>query len=350
MEIEEKKMENKGIILIVICALVLGSLPGCSKNYVPVPPTATEEATLEPTETPVPSTPTSIPPTITPTPVPPTQTPIPPTITPTPIVISVLSKSPELILASDMPKRPTSLPRHVVYTLPDMDQVLVAHELVFYTPENPLRDALAVDIYYPPNYQFGTKLPIVILSHGFGDVPNDLDKDLWQHKDWAKLIAASGMIAVSAQAGMEPVKNSYRLLEFLAENEDFLGVDLSRIGFWACSGQGWPVFDALKDKNSPYRDAFKAAAFYYLDLIGVDPSTWPPNLSLFVVRAGKDEAMSSDAMDNVVSKARSINMPVEYIVLEDAPHGFDVFQDNQVNKDTVQQTLEFFKSNLLPQD
>jgi hypothetical protein len=332
-------MKIKWVFLIIICSLIMSSLPGCSQNNVPVPPTATlpkptatQEPTLEPIATPVPPTPTSI----------------PPTSTPTPIAIPLLSKSPELILAINKPNKHTTLAHHVVYKVPEMDNVLVANELVFYQSENKIYDDLTVDIYYPPNYQFGTKLPIVILSHGFSDRPNDLDKDMWQHMDWAKLIAASGMIAVSAQAGNDPVKNSHRVFDFLAANADLLGVDLTRIGFWACSGQGQPVFDAFKDKNSPYRDAFKSAVFLYLDIRNADPSLWPPDLSLFVVKAGKDEYLSGKVTDNFVTKARSNNIPTEYIELADAPHGFDGEQDTQVNQETIQKALEFFKTNLLP--
>jgi dienelactone hydrolase len=203
-----------------------------------------------------------------------------------------------------------------------------------------------VDIYYPPNYRFETKLPIVILSHGFQET-NEFDKDMPQHMDWAKLIAASGIIAISAQAGGAPIQNSYRVFDFLAANADFLGIDLTRIGFWACSGQGGPVFKALGDKELPYRDGFRAAVFIYLDLRPATPSNWPQSLSLFVVKVGGDPNISNRIMDNFVSQARSSNIPTEYIELAGATHAFDVRQNTQANKDVIQQALEFFKSKLL---
>ncbi len=255
----------------------------------------------------------------------------------------LLSKAPELIPAINKPFRPTSMPDHVVYTVPEMDKVLLASELAYYHD-------LLMDIYYPPDYRAGTKLPIVILTHGFPDVPNDLDKDLGQHIDWGKLIAASGVIAISAQAGDSPVENSYHVFEFLNANADALGVDLTRIGFWACSGQGAPAFKALQDKQLPYRDAFKAAVFTYLNLTTADPSGWPTNLALFVVKAANDSTIDGLTIDTFVSQSRSSNLSTEYIELADAPHGFDVFQDTQASKDTIRQALEFFKSKLLPQN
>ena len=320
-----------GFVLAVI--LILSACTAAKPTPTPTP--------IPPTSTPIPPTATPIPPTN--TPVPPTSTPIPPTPTtqPTAMPVPLLSKPPELILATLKPNRSTTYPGHVVYTLPEMDKVLIAFELEYY-------NGLVVDIYYPPNYQFGAKLPIVILSHGFEDIPFDLDKDMIQHINWAKLIAASGMIAISAQAGNAPIENSFRVFDFLAANADFLGVDLTRIVFWACSGQGGPAFKVLQSKNLPYRDGFKAAVFTYLDVTPADPSVWPQNLSLFVVKAGSDEYIPGSTIDNFVSQARLNKIQTEYIELAGAPHDFDGAWDTQASKDTIKQALEFFKSKLLP--
>jgi dienelactone hydrolase len=220
-----------------------------------------------------------------------------------------------------------------------MDKVLLASELAYYND-------LTVDIYYPPDHRFETKLPIVILSHGFQET-DEFDKDMASQIDWAKLMAASGMIAISAQAGQAPTQNSYRVFDFLAANADFLGIDLTRIGFWAASGEGEPAFKALEDKELPYRDGFRAAVFLYLDLSSATPSNWPQSLSLFVVKAGADKGIDPSAMDNFVSQARSSNIPTEYIELAGAPHAFDVNMFSQDTRDVIQQALEFFKGKLL---
>jgi hypothetical protein len=318
---------NRWLIAIVLALIVI--LTACNAappkaTLTPIPPTATP---IPPTNTPLPSTHTPVPPT--------------PTTQPTVVTVPLLSKPPELILAGHKPYRNTSYPNHMVYWVPDMDKVLLAFELKYY-------GNLLVDIYYPPNYQFDTKLPIVILAHGFEDLPTESDKDMEHHMDWAKLIAASGMIAISAQAGNAPVENSYRVFDFLAANADFLGIDLTRIGFWACSGQGEPVFQALQKKNLAYRDGFKAGVFTYLDLTSADPSLWPQNLSLFVVKAMNDQYVSGSTMDNFVSQARLNNIQTEYIELADAPHSFDGELNTQASKDTIKQEIEFFKSKLLP--
>ena len=287
------------------------------------------------------ATPPAATPTLIPTTGPvPTTTASAATDTPPPVNIPLLSKSPELILASNKPERKTSFPGNVVYAMPEMDKVLLASELTYYND-------LKVDVYYPPGYNFDTRLPIVILTHGFQET-DEYDKDMPQHMDWAKLIAASGMIAVSAQAGSAPVENSYRVLDFLAANADMLGLDLTRIGFWACSGQGGPAFKAFQDEKLPYRDAFKAAVFTYLDFSSADPGVWPQNLSQFVVKAGRDENIPGETIDNFVDQARASKIPTEYVELADAPHAFDVLQNTQASKDTIQQALQFLKDKLLP--
>ena len=167
-----------------------------------------------------------------------------------------------------------------------------------------------------------------------------------QHIDWAKLIAASGMIAVSAQSGVVPNQASYRALEFLAANADVLGLDLTRIGFWACSSQGTPMFLMLRDKELPYRDGFRAGVFAYQHLT-TDPSDWPQKLSLFVIKAGDDAYVSGSAMDRFVSRARSKGISTEYVELAGAPHGFDTYQNKPAAKDAIQHALEFFKAKLL---
>ena len=265
-------------------------------------------------------------------------TPTVPTPTPTP-EIAKLSKPPELILANDKPFEQAGWP-NVIYTIPETDEVLLASEL-------PFCNDLKADIYYPPNYNFESRLPVVIFSVGFADVAGTFDKDMTGFVDWAKLIAASGMIGVAAQAGSTPDITLFCLLDFLAANADQLGVDMTRIGFMAWSSQGGPAFAALADQTLPYRSGFKAAAFLYLDFAFAEPAQWPEKLSLFVVKAGKDKNISGTKMDNFVEKARSSNIPTEYIELPNAPHGFDSMQNTQTNKDVIVKILEFFKSTLL---
>ncbi|HMD90019.1 MAG TPA: hypothetical protein VKF38_12735 [Anaerolineaceae bacterium] len=312
-----------------IFCLVLLSLFLAACTTAPTPTntsTPTKIPTQTPTSTPAPTN--TITPTITLT--------FTPTLAPTAIVQPVvLTKSPDLILAVDKPSREACYPDlKVLYTLPSEDRVLLASELVFY-------GKLFVDIYYPPGYHFDKKLPIVILAHGFPG--SELcDKDMPQHIAWAKLIAASGMIAVSAQPGDNPSESQNHLLDYLAANAGQLGIDPSRIGFWVVSGQGDPVTDAFS--KSQYSDNFKAAVFMYSS--SNIPILWPKNLALFVVKAGKDND-SGDLLDLLVNNAKENKIPVKYVDLPDEDHAFDTNQNTQDVNHTIQQALDFYKQVLL---
>lgn len=251
-----------------------------------------------------------------------------------------LATEPMLIAATHQPvRRSTLFPGGVVYTLPTMSDTLLASELE-YSP------GLRVDLYYPPGFRFTSPLPIVILSHGFKE-ETEAHKDLPSHIDWAKLIAASGMIAASAQAGSEPVGNAFRLLEYISRNANRLGVDFDRVGFWSVSSQGEPTFRILEATSSPHRRAFRAAALLYSDLELAHPTQWPEHLALFVVKAGLDKGVSGTAMDQFVAQAQVRGMRTEYLVLPDARHAFDVRQSTQFSRDAVRQTLAFLKANLV---
>jgi hypothetical protein len=258
-----------------------------------------------------------------------------PTNTPAPPSVIRISKSPDLILASNKPQRKTTLPKHIVYSLPSQDEVLLSSEIPFF-------DKLVMDIYYPPGYHFEKKLPVVILAHGFNDIPDDLDKDQEAHMDWAKMIAESGMIVASAQAGSEPVTIGGYALDFLAINADLLGVDPSRIGFWATSGQGSSALNAFY--SSKYRDNFKAAVFMYATT--GTPSSWPKNISVLAVIA-KMDGKSRGSMNLLVSDAEKNQIPIGVITLNEGVHAFDSEQDTQDSKDTIQKVLDFLSKVLL---
>ena len=335
---QEKYMSSKFARSLILTVFLLGVLPACGPASVLISPTETRPPSV-PTPlssaTTLPSTPIAEATRTTA----PASTLVASTTTPTFAPPPHLSQSPDLILAANKPARPSSWPGNVVYKLPETEQVLLAHELIYF-------NKMKVDIYYPPDYKFENKLPVVILSHGFVET-KEYDKDIPSHMDWAKLIAASGMIAVSAQAGENPTENFYHVLDYLAANAGVLGIDMNRIGFWACSTQGKPMFHALEDSKLAYRAGFKAAVFTYLDLHAPDPGIWPKNISLFVVKAGSDHYIDGSIIDHFVANARQNKISVEYIELQNAPHGFDSMLDTQESKDTIAKALAFLRSKLL---
>src|SRR4051812_24138715 len=84
--------------------------------------------------------------------------------------------------------------RALVLQTPAMEKVSVTENIVFKSVHD---TTLWLDIYSPPAGSFTGDLPVVIFNNGVGS----LDMPRWRvYKDWAKLIASNGMIAINYQA------------------------------------------------------------------------------------------------------------------------------------------------------
>jgi hypothetical protein len=131
---------------------------------------------------------------------------------------------PSCLPAQDVPSEP------IVYQIPEMNKVQVKQNVVY----RKINDtSLTLDIYYPPAFDYKTKLPVVIFNNGVGS----LTIPMWQvYKDWGKLIAAKGMVAVNYQArnnkGME---DGNALIEYLHTNGSALNIDTGKMAIWTCS-------------------------------------------------------------------------------------------------------------------
>src|SRR5689334_20162144 len=80
--------------------------------------------------------------------------------------------------------------RGMVYQIPAMGKTIIKNNIVY---RNVNDTALSFDVYYPPGFTFNKKLPLVIFNNGVGS----MDIPRWGiYKDWAKLVAANGMIGL----------------------------------------------------------------------------------------------------------------------------------------------------------
>ena len=84
--------------------------------------------------------------------------------------------------------------RPVVYQVPAMNKV-ITREKIEYSKVNDT--SLTMDIYYPPGFDKNKLLPVVIFNNGVGV----MDLPQWRvYRDWAKLMAAHGLIAINYQS------------------------------------------------------------------------------------------------------------------------------------------------------
>ena len=125
--------------------------------------------------------------------------------------------------------------------------------------ELPGRDC-CFDLYYPANP--GSPPPVVILVTGFPDYARKQEtgkglKDLPPYVSWGKLLAGEGIAAVIASCS-DPEHDLATLIEHLGIGQIGLNLDMQRLAFWACSGNG-PVALQLLSRNPSAR----AGVFLY---------------------------------------------------------------------------------------
>ena len=94
------------------------------------------------------------------------------------------------------------------------------------------------DLYRPPDAP--GPLPAVVLVTGFADpgfraVAGCAFKDTAPFSSWARLLAASGLAAIT-YSNADPAADAPAVLAYLRDHADELGIDAGRFGLWACSG------------------------------------------------------------------------------------------------------------------
>ena len=244
----------------------------------------------------------------------------------------------------------------VVYSLPYRGEI---RESIRYGEESE-----CLDIFYPDSG--AGPFPAVVFVIGFPDpgfeaMTGKKLKDLTPYQSWARLVAASGMAAV-LYANLEPTGSSVKCLKYLRSHADALNINGNSIGLWACSGNV-PV--AIHLLNS--EPGIRCANLNYGYMLDLNDSTtvqdtsaqfrfanpnhgrdsFPQNVDLLVVKAGKDEFPGiNDGIDAFVAEGRTRKVKIELIEYSEGVHAFDVLDSSAQSIEIVQQMLEFFTTRL----
>jgi len=266
-------------------------------------------------------------------------------------------------------------PRHeitrmpVVHRMAGMDAVRVRRDVEYGTSGT---GALTMDLYYPPDLRGGPRTPAVVFVMGYSDVGarrmlGCAFKEMESFISWARLVAASGLVAVTYATGENPAADARALLRHVRRDTAALGVDEHRIGLWACSGH---VPNALSVLMEAEREFLKCAALCYGYMLDADGSTavaeaartlrfvnpaagksiddLPDDVPLFVVRAGRDGTpLLNESIDRFVARALGRNLPVTLVNHAPAPHAFDLFHDSDASREIIRQVLGFLRFHLL---
>jgi tetratricopeptide (TPR) repeat protein len=224
----------------------------------------------------------------------------------------------------------------IVYQVPAMQKVIIKEKLPFRTVND---TTLTFDIYYPPGFNFRSNLPLVIFNNGVGS----LEIPRWGvYKDWARLIAAGGMIAINHQSrGGPALEDCESLVDYLRVHASELNIDPNRIGLWACS-TNTRNGTRLAYKTRP--NDIKALVIYYgvIDSLG----ELRQDLPLFLVRAGLDAQGINIGMENFVQAAMVQDIRFELINYLEGIHAFDIYTNTDESREIIRRTVAFLKNNL----
>src|SRR5579862_6125055 len=254
--------------------------------------------------------------------------------------------------------------RPAVLVLPAMDAVVVRRDVPYQLGTDVSR---TLDLYYPSGVASSTRLPAVIFVSGGADVGfrramGCLFKEMASTTSWARLVAASGMIGIAYSNG--DADDIYAVLRHVRRYADQLGIDPTRIGIWASSGNV-PMALSVLMKDS---DIACAALLYgyMLDwpgstLVADTLKTWgfanpaaeksikdfPVGLPLFLVRAGREQFPNLNAaLDRFIVDGLARNLPLKLVNLPNAQHAFDVVEDSETARGAIHACLAFLTQNL----
>lgn len=270
-------------------------------------------------------------------------------------------------MSQDVPPNDITKKR-VVYEIPGMDAVTIRRDVEYLSTG---ARGLTTDIYYPPDWKSGERIPAVVFVSGYSDpgfqrILGCKLKDMASYISWSQLVAASGLVAVT-YTNTEPAEDIYALLQYLRDNAESLGIDETRIGVWACSGNVPNALSVLMQEDSDY---LKCAVLCYGVMMDLDGSTivaelsatfrfvnpcagktiedLPKDLPLFIARAGQDEMPHlNETIDSFLGKALSYNLPVTFANHPAAPHAFDLMHDSETSREIIRQILAFLRFHLL---
>lgn len=195
---------------------------------------------------------------------------------------------------------------------------------------------LRMDVFRPKNGSGRLPMLIVFYSGVGAQRSNSFSEG------WANAAASRGLVSVLADIRQEHAADDFRtLVDHLYENASTYHGDRDAIGVYAGSGN---VYSALPIVEDPNQTKVKAAVMYY----GTAPvATFRRDLPIMFVRAGLDRpALNGDARSGVtamMATAIAQNAPVTVINNPVGHHAFEMFDEGDVTRGVIDQTIDFVK-------
>jgi hypothetical protein len=255
--------------------------------------------------------------------------------------------------------------RVVVLALPGTDDVCVRRDVPYGAAEASAVSP-AMDVYLPPGASPEAPRAVVVFVLGYPD-PGGWLKQMGAYTSWGRLVAASGIVAIT-YANRAPLADLSTLLAYLRDPDHAasLGVDPRRIGVWAGSGNVPAAVASLMlepagtfacaalcygymfDGDGSTAVAAAAAQFGFVDATaGRSVDDLPPDLPLLVVRAGQDQMPGlNGTIDRFVADALARNLPLRVENHATGPHAFELFDGGGPARELIGRILAFFRFHL----
>lgn len=243
--------------------------------------------------------------------------------------------------------------RPVVYAIPKMDQVSVRRDLTYKTTA---AGDLKMDVYYPADLPTDARLPAVLFVHGGpammgGNWQAASWKDSEYYRSWGQLIAASGMIAVTANL---PQYDFTALIKHVRGDAAALQIDQDRLCTFGMShGAGLLVTQAmdgfpdyLRCIVAYYGSGSLSNAWFRVRRGQVEPARIRP---ILVVAGAKDEHGSGVASEQFAKEATAKGLPVELLIHPSGVHFFDAYNDDDQSRELIKKTIAFLQAHLQAQ-
>lgn len=222
-----------------------------------------------------------------------------------------------------------------IYPAPPAGQFHVRRDLVYRQVAG--RD-LQFDLYRPASA--AARLPVIVFMDAFGE---QSQRKSPIYTGWAEAATAHGFAAINADTHSDGIAEDFdALASYLRQNASELNIDSERIVVYAASGHASRALPIIED---PKRNWIRAAAIYYG---AADIERFRPEVPLLWVRAGLDRPQMNRAIEAAASKAIRQNVTVSVVNFAGGHHGFEVIDDNDVGRDVIEQTFQFFRKSLDP--
>ncbi|MGB4572990.1 MAG: hypothetical protein WBH97_09220, partial [Rectinemataceae bacterium] len=178
-------------------------------------------------------------------------------------------------------------------------------------------------------------------------------KDLAMTVPWAMAFAASGYPAVTYDSfeklqgggGAETAPASTeRLLDFLKQNEDLLGIDSSRIGFYSMGGTARGLQRSLAGINVTRQGRVRCAVFNGAVL---DPEVFPrQKMPVLIIRPALASPAIVFVIDDWAAELKDRGFNVEVHNNPSGTYNYDTAIDNADTRKAIAKILAFFDEHL----